>query len=137
MKNGHTAELPLADAPPFEPGTVGTLIQNGGGEQLLIPEADLLKVDAIAAAMRQEDAERQEVFEWSKDDSVLLAEQPATAVYRNMFNSVVIRQERRWNEDEDTVITIADSNLQAFIDKLCDLAGIGSGGCVGSIGRCD
>jgi len=40
----------LVEDPDYRPGrTLGVLIENGGGEQLLIPEAELRQVDALFA----------------------------------------------------------------------------------------
>ena len=63
---------------------------------------------------------------WATCDSVILHDQPATAIYFNRERSLVIRQERSWDRDEDTYVFIAKENQQAFLDKLCDVLGIGS-----------
>src|ERR1700690_2344280 len=38
-------------------------------------------------------------FDWATDDSVVLKEQPATAIYFNRRDQLVIRQERSWDRD--------------------------------------
>ena len=43
-------------------------------------------------------------FDWRSDDSIILGYQPATAVYRNACNAVVIRQEGAGYEDDQFVI---------------------------------
>ena len=43
-------------------------------------------------------------FDWSTDDSVLLGEQFATAVYRNRRSAIVIRQEGVGGDDDHFVI---------------------------------
>jgi hypothetical protein len=43
-------------------------------------------------------------FDWSSDDSVLLGEQFATAVYRNTRAAIVIRQEGVGGDDDHFVI---------------------------------
>ena len=43
-------------------------------------------------------------FDWSTDDSVLLGEQFATAVYRNKRDAIVIRQEGVGGDDDHFVI---------------------------------
>jgi hypothetical protein len=43
-------------------------------------------------------------FNWSTDDSVLLGEQFATAVYRNKRGAIVIRQEGVGSDDDHFVI---------------------------------
>jgi len=63
-------------------------------------------------------------FNWATDDSVVLKEQPATAIYFNSRGQLVIRQERSWDRDEDSFIYFAPGNTQEFLDKLCDALGI-------------
>lgn len=59
-------------------------------------------------------------FDWNADDdSIILHEQPATAVYFNADNSMVIRQ-HRW-PDDDAIIIISSTNIPEFLDKLTDL----------------
>lgn len=67
-----------------------------------------------------------EDFDWKDSHSVVLREQPETAIYCNQFSEIVIRQ-RRW-PDDDPFIYITRDNLQPVIDRLCDLAGIPSAG---------
>ena len=45
-----------------------------------------------------------DVFDWSTDDSVLLGEQFAVAVYRNKRDAIVIRQEGVGGDDDHFVI---------------------------------
>jgi hypothetical protein len=67
-----------------------------------------------------------EDFDWGNDSSIILHEQPATAVYFNKDGSLVIRQ-HRW-PDDDTVIFIAESSIADFLDKLTDVCGVPSYG---------
>jgi hypothetical protein len=46
------------------------------------------------------------------------------AVYVNPNNDIAIRQERRWDEEDDRFIVIARGNVLAFITKLQELIGI-------------
>ena len=68
-----------------------------------------------------EDAE----FDW-QDETVALREQRETAIYWNSYGNLVIRQ-RAW-PDDDPFVVISANNVQDFIDRLCDMAGIGSAG---------
>jgi hypothetical protein len=70
--------------------------------------------------------EPSEDFDWSNDSSIVLHEQPATAVYFNKEGSLVLRQ-RRW-PDDDTFIYIAESSIGDFLDKVTDICGIPSMG---------
>ena len=63
-------------------------------------------------------------FDWNCSDSIVLQEQPETAVYLNPQNVVVIRQRAPCWADEDSFVYIAPHNLMTLIDALCDLAGI-------------
>lgn len=67
-------------------------------------------------------------FDWSEDDAVVLKHQPAVAVYWNNAGGLTIRQERDWNEEEDSIIAITKENLDQFLDKLTDICGIPSVG---------
>ncbi len=67
-------------------------------------------VDAIGSDVTSED------FNWNTDDSVVLFEQPETAVYFNRHNAMVIRQ-RGWPED-DTCIFIQPQCISEFIEQL-------------------
>ena len=68
-------------------------------------------------------AEPKSDFDWNIDDSVILREQPATAVYFNKNDDLVIRQ-KRW--PEDAFIYISAESLDTFLDKLSDACGIPS-----------
>jgi hypothetical protein len=68
-------------------------------------------------------------FDWgAENDDVVLRHQLAIAIYRNTLDGLVIRQGRDWNDDDDTYIVISPENIDAFIDKLADVAGIQSFG---------
>lgn len=66
-----------------------------------------------------------EEFGWGDDDGcVVLKEQYATACYFNREHELVIKQ-RRW-PDDDQCIFIAPHSIAEFLDKLCDICGVGS-----------
>jgi hypothetical protein len=67
--------------------------------------------------------EREERFDWIKDDSIILEKQLPIAIYLNRRDHVVIRQEGG-ADGEDAFIIIAPQNIQEFIDRLCDVAGV-------------
>ncbi|MCC6948849.1 MAG: hypothetical protein IT539_13860 [Bradyrhizobiaceae bacterium] len=62
-------------------------------------------------------------FDWSEDDSVVLKEQPATAVYINPKGCIVIRQEQGPMDDEDSFVFIAPENIERLIVELQHLDG--------------
>ena len=57
-------------------------------------------------------------FDWSSDDSVLLGEQFATAVYRNRRKAVVIRQEGVGGDDDQFVILRDADALRRLVAAL-------------------
>lgn len=57
-------------------------------------------------------------FDWTGDDSVVLGEQLAVACYINTRGNVVIRQERGWDEQDDTIIVVRPENLGHLIGAL-------------------
>src|SRR4030088_1216666 len=58
-------------------------------------------------------------FDWSPDNpDVVMPEQPATAVYLNRWGQAVIRQQRDWDDEEDTYVRINLHHVQALIDAL-------------------
>lgn len=63
-------------------------------------------------------------FDWLTADEVCIPEQQGIAVYELKSGGVVIRQQRAWCDDEDSMIEVKPENLQKLIDRLCDLAGI-------------
>jgi hypothetical protein len=69
------------------------------------------------------DDEGSHEFRWDTpedQESVVLAEQRAVAIYLNKRNDLVIRQERAWNEDEDAFVVIEKQNARQFAFKLCE-----------------
>jgi hypothetical protein len=69
-----------------------------------------------------------EDFDWSNEEDIVLREQQSIAIYRNKHDSLVIRQERRWDQEEDVCIIVTAENIGTFIDRLTDVAGIPSVG---------
>jgi hypothetical protein len=68
--------------------------------------------------------EASEDFDWSNTNSVVLEQQPRTAVYWNPVGQLVIRQ-YDW-PDEDSCIVISKTSLDEFLDKLTEICGIPS-----------
>lgn len=60
-------------------------------------------------------------FEWSADNpSVVIPEQPRTAVYWNRAGQLVIRQERGPLEEDDSAVVFNPDSLKALITELRD-----------------
>jgi hypothetical protein len=69
----------------------------------------------------------EEDFRWGSE-STIIPEQQAVAVYLNPNDDLVIRQERAWDQAEDSFVFVCRENIDAFVDKLTDLLGYGSAG---------
>ena len=63
-------------------------------------------------------------FDWLNDNSVVLREQPETAVYFNRDGALVIRQRSAWNQEDDPFVFISPANIGEFIDKLTEACGV-------------
>ena len=79
-----------------------------------IPPAD--ERGEVATAERVAESEIDETspvdadkFDWGSDDSVIVQEQLAIAVYRNRANGVVIRQEARSFDEDDQFVILRDA----------------------------
>jgi len=75
--------------------------------------------------------DRKDDWEWwdeaDNEDCIVQTRCDGVAIYENTSGRIVIRAEGRDGE-YDPIVQINRENLLAVIDKLCDLAGIGSGG---------
>jgi hypothetical protein len=62
-----------------------------------------------------------DTFDWNdpKEDSIVLREQRATAVYRNRAGEVIIRQKGPW-PDEDIFLYISPENEVAFMEGMAE-----------------
>lgn len=66
-------------------------------------------------------------FKWGADnEDVIVQDQPATAVYSNACGGVVIRQERAWDEEEDSYVffnspEVARKVVAAILRQLGDV----------------
>jgi hypothetical protein len=62
-------------------------------------------------------------FDWSSDPSVVLHEQRATAIYRNGWGGIVIRQRQSWpDEESDPFMVITDENAVVFMEAMAKVA---------------
>ncbi len=58
----------------------------------------------------------EEDFDWNTDDSIILKEQRATAVYHNKLGELIIRQRAAWDDDRDTFVYIMPENVVVFLE---------------------
>jgi hypothetical protein len=56
-------------------------------------------------------------FDWLNDNSVVLREQPETAVYFNADGALVIRQRAAWNQDDDPFARQANRHLWRALSR--------------------
>jgi len=77
---------------------------------------------AEKARQKGPEVESHDDFRWYDNDSVVLPQQSAMAVYQNLDGDLVIRQQQ-W-PDEDVRIVIKRGNEQRFLDALCDALGV-------------
>lgn len=112
-------ELILATAPhidPDSPALKESLAQVGKIEMALAAEAILGSGYAFRDPSRPRDEEGVEDFDWNTDDSIILKEQRATAVYHNKLGELIIRQRAAWDDDRDTFVYIMPENVVAFLE---------------------
>jgi hypothetical protein len=64
-------------------------------------------------------------FDWSDDDSVVLRDQPAVAIYSNKFQQVVIRCERAWDQEDDVVVLVDFAHAIRVVHAILETAGHG------------
>ncbi|MET4493483.1 hypothetical protein [Bradyrhizobium sp. LA7.1] len=87
---------------------------------------DLAKIGQIEAEESAREAGSYDDFDWSSDPSVVLQGQRATAVYRNKWGHLVVRQEKTWDEDSDPFFVISRESCDTFLDRICDVLGVPS-----------
>lgn len=80
-------------------------------------KAELDKIRAVAKVINDADD-----FNWHDDDSIILREQRAVAVYRNKGRDLVIRQQACWNDDEDAYVCVTPENEISFLEALAKKA---------------
>jgi hypothetical protein len=82
-------------------------------------QGDMGKVDAIALEARAREAlELDDEFNWNTDDSIILKEQRATAVYFNRLGELIIRQKAAWSDDEDSIVYVMPENFNGLLDGI-------------------
>jgi hypothetical protein len=117
-------------APPKGDAPVGSGVADGlkkkppkkTGPDAVVHPAGLTAGDLETLALRAEQAEaaaQEDDFKWApENEDVVVAEQRATAVYVNTWQQAVIRQERAWNDEDDTFICVGFDALPAVIERL-------------------
>lgn len=57
-------------------------------------------------------------FDWTNNHAVAVDQQDTIAVYSNDNGEVVIRRQKDWNENEDSVIVVAPAYVRQFIEAI-------------------
>jgi hypothetical protein len=63
---------------------------------------------------------------WESEDArecIVANRQHAVAVYTNNSDQIVIRQERDWDQDEDTIVIVDRANAAALVRRVYQLMG--------------
>jgi hypothetical protein len=66
-------------------------------------------------------------LDWRDSESVVVPEQQAIAVYTNVNDVVVVRQERAWDEDSDTIVLIHRQHVLTVVEAMLAEIGMGLG----------
>lgn len=118
VKDMSREEMILATAPHIDPDSLALKESFEKLKPIAVAEA----ATAVLAACGPSNDESYDDFNWSRDPSIVLREQRATAIYRNGYNGIVIRQERNWDEDSDPFMVITDENAVTFMEALAKVA---------------
>lgn len=57
-------------------------------------------------------------IDWNSGEDIVVKTQLGIAVFPNAKGTITIAQERSWDEDNDTLITVDPSNVDAVIEGL-------------------
>lgn len=104
-------EMLLATAPHIDPDSPALKADAGKIQKIAIAE------EATAVLKADEDD-----FNWNDDDSIVLREQPATAIYHNRHGVLVIRQKADWDAEHDTFAFITPENAVVFMEAFAKVA---------------
>lgn len=116
--NKRTDLLTLADAKPLNP------LANAEDDAMRRPEESEAEFFDRMLGEAPEPKDDAAMFNWVNDDSIIIREQRATAVYENVDGDIVIRQQKSWDQDDDPCMVITADNRHALIralDSLDDL----------------
>lgn len=98
----------------------GTELPLSGVGDAVAAQPDKSVIDIVNRARQEATRKEQDDREtWSRDNPDLVCPaQSAIVVYQNNYGQAVIRQERAWDEEEDTYVIISKHYLQDVIDRL-------------------
>jgi hypothetical protein len=64
-----------------------------------------------------------DTFDWANEDSIVLRDQPAVAIYSNRFQQVVIRCERAWDQEDDVFVLVDFAHATRVAQAILVAAG--------------
>jgi hypothetical protein len=105
-------EMILATAPHIDPDSPALKSSFEAIKRIEVAEA-------ATAALAPDDPDD---FNWHDDESIVLREQPATAIYTNKHGVLVIRQKGDWDAEHDTFAFITPENAVVFMEALAKVA---------------
>jgi hypothetical protein len=115
LVEGLTREqMILATAPHIDPESPQLKINAEKIQRIEIAEA----AHAVLASSDRDSDD----FDWNADDSIVLREQPATAIYHNRHGVLVIRQKADWDAEHDTFAFITPENAVVFMEAFAKVA---------------
>lgn len=127
VKELSREEAILATAPHIDPDRRYTDDAGGARHQSPLETNDNSESDAAEAVLGsglafRDTASSEDDFNWANDDSIVLREQPATAIYTNKHGTLVIRQKGEWDADQDSFTFITPENAVIFMEALAEVA---------------
>lgn len=125
VKEMSREELILATAPHIDPGCLQLKADEEKLKRIEMAEAATAVLAASEPVMGSGYAFRQrdeDEFNWHNDDSIVLREQPATAIYTNRHGTLVIRQKAEWDAEHDTFAFVTPENAIVFMEALAKVA---------------
>ncbi len=57
-------------------------------------------------------------FDWNDQDGIAVNQQDAIAVYANDKGDLVLRRQKDWNEEEDSIIVVAPAYVRQLIEAM-------------------
>jgi hypothetical protein len=118
VKDMSREEMILATATHIDPNSPALKESFEKLKPIAVAEA----ATAVLAASGPSNDQSYHDFDWSHDPSIVLREQRATAIYRNGYDGIVIRQEKTWDEESDPFMVITDENAMTFMEALAKVS---------------
>ena len=122
VKELSREELILATAPHLDPDSPQLQADRDKIDKIAISEAASAVLDYPTMGSGYAFKSSGDDFDWLEDDSVVLREQPATAIYTNKNGVLVIRQKGDWDAEGDTFAFITPENAVVFMEALAKVA---------------